>query len=173
MSSRELLEADALVESALARIGMDGMDERDPLAVIYQFKWRVRVLAGGITQGFTNDKKREVGLSFLGSEQAINKDAAHEAGHVVQYRMRARTPHCEDFTDAVGRAIVIGRAGMLRRLNRLPTTAAVVDSYAHLLPAEEVARRLWEVRRAIMRRMTGLIVLFLVGSIAQSLDDPF
>lgn len=152
---RDLLEADALVESVLAKIGLDGLEERDPVAVIYQLKWKVRVLGGGIARGFTNDKTREVGLTFLGSEQASNWDACHEAGHVVQYEARSLTPHCEDFTDAVGRAIVMGRAGVLRRLNRLPTSADVVDSYAHMLPSAQVAQRVWEVRRAMMRRLTG------------------
>jgi hypothetical protein len=145
--------ADALVESVLAKVKADGMDERPVLAMIYALKYRIINITGSKTQAFTDEKHRIAGLRFENSTPKILEDGCHELGHIIQYEAKVKVPHCEDFTSEVGRAAVIGRSGVLRRLQEMENSAAVVESYLHLLPASQITQRIWEVRRGLLRKI--------------------
>lgn len=145
------LDIDGIVEGTLARVGLDGLDVRDPIAVILALGWRLVPLPAGLTHGVLVEHERLVAMSFVGSVQRVTRTAAHEAGHVVQLEAGLRLPHDEVQTDRWGRAIVLGRAGLLRKM-RHSGTATIVGDYADLLPGTDVAQRIWEVRQSLLQR---------------------
>lgn len=146
-------EADALAESVLVRVCADGMEERPALALVYLLGWKIVELHDRQIEAFSDPKTRTVCLNFKLDRAAFLKQIAHELGHIILYEARVPGPHDEDFVDEVGRSGVIGRIGMLWRLKEMSNSAEVVESYLHLLPAPDVARRIWEVRRALMRKI--------------------
>lgn len=146
-------EADALVESVLASIRADGMDERPPLPMIYALRYRIVHITGSKTQAFTDEKHRTVGLCFESNALKIAEDGSHELGHIIQYKAGIKGPHCEEFTSEVGRAAVLGRRGILRRLNKGDSPVEIIEDLLHLLPAHQIAQRIFEVRCSLWRKI--------------------
>lgn len=143
-------EVDGIVESTLARICLDGMEQRHPVAVILQFKWGIEPTTLGHLEGYTHADRKMVGLSMLGGDSRIFKCAMHEAGHVVLVEHGVKMPHCECCADRAGRAIAMGRVDLVRRLRR-DHLSDVIAHYAKTIPADEVTQRIWEVRQMTMR----------------------
>lgn len=145
-------EADALVEAVLSAVGMDGMDVRCPIAVIRKLGWYIKALASTTDlHGAFNLQTRTVGLDPMGSLHQVRERAAHEGGHIVLVTQRIELPHDEAFVGRVGRAICMGRAGMVKRLREL-TIQDVLDFYTEYFSSQEVCQRIWEVRQTLMRR---------------------
>lgn len=149
-------DIDGLVEGLLARVGLDGMEERDPLAVILLLRWRPVVLPWGEFHGIINAEERTVAVDVMGSSDQVTRTWIHECGHVVQCELGVELPHCEILTSAFGRAVAAGRDGVLRRLDRL-STREVIASYAGVLPPCDAAYRVWEVQRSVARLRAGLL----------------
>jgi hypothetical protein len=153
--SRHLSDHDATVECVLARVGLDGVDQRDPYAVILALGWRVEPLTThGPEEGRTLAESRVVQVRFAGSDPYITKVLAHECGHVVLIESGHGLPHCECCADQIGRAVCLGRAGLLRELRDL-SPREVAELYAPVFLASEVAQRIAEVRHAMRRTGSG------------------
>ena len=155
MWARHLSDHDALVESALARVGLDDMDCRDPYAVLLALGWRVEPLVGaGPEDGRTLAASRVVQVRFAGGDLHVASVLAHECGHVVMLESGHGFPHCECCADQIGRAVCLGRMGLVRLLREC-TPQEIVDLYRETFLPGEVSRRVLEVRRTLMRTGSG------------------
>lgn len=143
---RHISDPDALVESVLSRVGLDGADLRDPYAVLAALRWSVHPLPGaGPEDGQTDEQQRLVRIRYVGSDQFIYKVLAHECGHVILLESGHRFPHCEHCADRIGRAVCLGRDGLRRRL-KTESGNDIVTSLAGLFLPAEVSQRIFEVR---------------------------
>jgi hypothetical protein len=152
MWMRHLGDPDAAAEYVLRRIGWDGMDMRDPAAVILALGWDLRELTSpGPEEGRVSEEHRTAYVRFLGDRRAIRRIIAHECGHIIQLEMGHRFPHCECCADQIGRAVCLGRRGIERQLRTEPPQQ-IVAGWEHIILPSEVARRIFEVRRTSERR---------------------
>lgn len=143
---RHVSDPDALAESVLSRVGLDGADIRDPYSVLKALKWPIHPLPGaGPEDGQTDECLRIVRIRYSGSDQFIYKILAHECGHVIMLESGYRFPHCEHCADRIGRAVCMGRDGLRRRL-RTESSGEIIESLLHLYLAAEVSQRIFEVR---------------------------
>jgi hypothetical protein len=155
MWMRHLSDHDALVESVLARVGLDGMDQRNPFAVLLALGWDVQPLLGaGPEDGRTLVESRTVQVRFAGSDPRITSVLAHECGHVVMIEAGYRMPHCECCADQLGRAVCLGRMGLVGLL-RDTHPQEIVEIYRDVLLPSEVSLRAYEVRASLMRTGSG------------------
>lgn len=138
-------DIDGMVECVLARVGLDGLAERNPLAVIYALRWTVEPLPLGERHGQVITARRAVLATFLGDDRAIHRTLAHEAGHVVLVEAGHALPHCECCADRAGRAVVLGRRPLQRRL-RIEPGYRITQDYAHRICSTLVSQRIAEVR---------------------------
>lgn len=149
---RHVSDPDALVESVLSRVGLDGADIRDPYAVLKALKWSVHPLPGaGPEDGQTDECLRVVRIRYQGSNQCIYKAVAHECGHVILLESGHRFPHCEHCADRIGRAVCLGRDGLRRRL-KTESGNDIATSLSWLFLPAEVSQRIYEVRAADVQR---------------------
>lgn len=139
-------DADAIVESALIRFRMDGMDVRCPIAGFRHMRVKIVPLPRGIAHGYFDLAQIAAGIDPYGCERTVRMRGAHEMGHALQILAGKPMPHCESKTDEVGRAYCMGRQEVILRL-RTMDYAKVVASYADMFLEEEIKIRLWEVRR--------------------------
>lgn len=150
---------DGVTEAALATVGLDGMDVREPLAVLHKLGWGVRPLPKGVLKGRLDEEKRMIYACLFGEETQVRSAIAHELGHVIKLQQGYRLPHCECCADRIGRAVCLGRDGIVRLL-RGGTYSEVndfVDTYSALFLRSEIQLRIHEVRR-IMMREAGLLL---------------
>ncbi len=138
-------DVDGVVECVLARVGLDGLPERNPLAVIYALRWAVEPLPAGERHGQVLPAKRLVLATFLGDDRTIHRTLAHECGHVVLVEAGHALPHCEHCADRAGRAVVLGRRALQRRL-RIEPGYRITQDYAHRICPTLVSQRIAEVR---------------------------
>lgn len=144
-------DADAVAESGLATVGMDGMLLRCPLAVFGAFGMAVLPLRRGDIEGFIHLRQREVRIDMSGGIEDVRSRMAHEGGHLVLHLAGYRLPHNEAFASRCGRAIVIGERAMRRAIDTHPYSI-IPHLYADWLPYRQVSMRLWEVQIRRMRR---------------------
>lgn len=146
------IDADAIVEGVLSRVGLDGLAIRNPAAVLLALGWTLEPLVTlGPEEGRVVEADRVAFVRLVGSRQSINRVIAHEVGHIVFLEFGYLLPHCECCVDAAGRAICMGRRGLSRRL-RSESPQTIIASLANLFVPAEVARRIFEVRSAEARR---------------------
>jgi len=146
------IDVDAIVESVLARVGLDGLPVRNPAAVLMALGWTLEPLVTlGPEEGRVVEADRVAFVRLVGSRPSINRVIAHEVGHVVFLEFGYPLPHCECCVDAAGRAICLGRRGLSRRLGS-EAPQAIMASLVHLFTTAEMARRIFEIRFAESRR---------------------
>jgi hypothetical protein len=146
------IDVDAIVESVLARVGLDSLPVRNPAAVLMALGWTLDPLVTlGPEEGRVVEADRVAFVRLVGSRPSINRVIAHEVGHIVFLEFGYPLPHCECCVDAAGRAICLGRQGLSRRL-RTDSPQTIIASLAHLFTTAEVARRIFEVRAVEGRR---------------------
>lgn len=146
------IDVDAIVESVLSRVGLDGLSVRNPTAALLALGWTLAPLVTmGPEEGRVVEADRVAFVRLVGSRPAINRVVAHEVGHIVFLEFGYPLPHCECCVDAAGRAICLGRRGLSRRL-RAESPHVIIASLANLFTTAEVARRIFEVRSAEARR---------------------
>ncbi len=139
-------DPDAIVEMVLSRVGWDGMDVRDPAAVVLALGWDLRELdSDGPEDGITSEESRTAYVRFLGDRRDIRRAIAHECGHIVLLESGQRFPHCECCADRIGRAVCLGNSG-LRRQMRTESPQSIIGGFDHMFLPSEVARRIAEVR---------------------------
>lgn len=146
-------DADSLVESAMAAVGLDGADIRCPWQIARMMGIRVEALIDGPTHG-QFDLEHAVARVRLSRCAAVTRwRLAHELGHLVLCLHGLAMPHDEGLASRCARSLCMGRRHVLRALRRSAPQDFVQD-HAGWLPAEQVGLRVWEVSQSL-RQLVG------------------
>jgi len=143
-------DADAIVESCLATVGMDSANTRCPVVVFKAFGVTRAPLPPGEIEGSFSLDNACASYCMIGPDAVVRWRACHECGHLMLHLVGRRLPHDESLASRCGRALAISRGYMLALL-ACHRDHEITGYFASWLPEEQTDRRIWEVRRSVIR----------------------
>lgn len=146
-------DADAIVESGLISVQLDGADHRCPIVLFELFGVARVPLPPGELEGTLSLDPLVAAYCMVGPDALVRWRAWHEAGHLMLYLSGRRLPHDEALASRCGRALAMSRRFVLRLLDGGWRDYEIVQEYADWLPEEQTEQRIWEVRRTVIRRV--------------------
>lgn len=146
-------DADAITEAGLISVQLDGADHRCPVVLFELFGITRTPLPPGEIEGAFSLEAATVSYCMIGPAALVRWRAWHEAGHMILHLSGRRLPHDESLASRCGRVLAMSRRFVLRLLDEGWRDYEIVQEYADWLPEEQTERRIWEVRRSVMRRV--------------------
>lgn len=143
-------DPDALAEFAAAQVGLDGLDVRDVLVFIRALVPSAQALPRGELTGCFDLETCTIRVDPTGTLWHIKTRLIHELGHIILWVNGIEGPHDEVLCDRVGRAGVIGRGQVVRKLRTMHVDQVVAE-YKGVMSVGELLLRVGEVLRQEQR----------------------